>query len=97
MVDVSGISRDQLLQCLWNNAVVAGFYELDDALPPKFLDLQTTKAKALANKGYVNYASGRTIKAEIYGEHTMIDATLYDSHNGRGKFQECVNVVRAGR
>jgi len=88
LVDVSGVDRDQLLQCLWDNSKPAAFYTAQGLKGPSRLDLQGEKNRAL--DGYIDYASGRLIKAPIYQESNLIDPMMYDRDNGNGRFQECV-------
>jgi hypothetical protein len=91
MVDVTGIDRDQLLVALWQNAKPAALF-VALGMNPRF---NLAQAKRAARGTYVEYACGRCIEADVFGDSTTIDPQRYDINFGRGAFQRVVDALRA--
>jgi hypothetical protein len=92
MVDVTGIDRKELLQALWENAKPAGFFTMA-SVPSHIFDIQSAM-KAIRFETFVDYACGRSIKAEIFTEENRIDPNWYDLDYGKGAFQKVVDTLR---
>tara|TARA_B100000424_G_C22564604_1_gene319215 strand:+ start:113 stop:397 length:285 start_codon:yes stop_codon:yes gene_type:complete len=91
LVDISGLDKDVLLQKLWENSKVAGFFAMHNVPAPEW-DLEAAKAE-LREDGYADYIKGRVMKVNIY-KSDKVDPWLYDRDNGADEFQEVVNEMR---
>jgi hypothetical protein len=108
-VDVSGLERTALLHALWLNAKTCNAYIcqvlLDDTIPDthefpleRIMEvLRNPRGPckfASGNYPYVDYVVGRAIKANVFSESPLIDATHYDEYWGAGAFRRVVEALR---
>lgn len=91
-VDVTGIDRKELLRALWENSKPAAFLVMNNMVAP--FDMDEAVRSARPGTGYVDYACGRLIKAEIFTEDNEIDPRGYDRDYGEGAFQRVVNSLK---
>ena len=90
-VNISGLDKDVLLQKLWENSKVAGFFTMHNVPSPEW-ELEAAKVE-LREDGYADYIQGRLMKVNIY-KSDEVNPSGYDRDNGAGKFQEVVNEMR---
>jgi hypothetical protein len=87
-LDISGLSKTQLLKLLWQNQVVAGFFR---GSPGPAYDENAAKE---AVTRYIDYFSGRAIKTDLSGD--SVDPWMYDRDAGQGTFARIVADLRRG-
>ena len=90
-VDISGLDKDVLLQKLWENSKVAGFFAMHSVGAPEW-DLEAAKAE-LHQDGYADYIQGRVMKVNIY-KSDEVDPWGYNRDNGAGEFQKVVDEMK---
>jgi hypothetical protein len=92
MIYIGDLSSTELLKKLWENAKTVKFYSIVKMPPQKF---NSKEALASVNlEGYVDYTCSRAIKSKIFNVE-YVDPNSYDSINGAGIFQKCVDELRA--
>lgn len=92
MVDISGLDRMELLKALWENSKPAMYFAATKQQPPSF-DGEAARRCAGRN-GFVDYASGRSIKVNVFGKDTVVSPDGYDQNNGEGSFRRVVDALR---
>ena len=88
LVDISGLSKPELLFFLWENAPTAAFFKLSGREPPAF-----SKSDACtAVLAYIDYFYGRCIKCDL--SRGVVDPFAYDRDAGPGTFAAIVALMR---
>lgn len=77
-INISGLSKVDLLLALWKNQTPAAFYKMSGIEPPNF---NYEKAKE-AIKHYIDYYEGRAIKMDLSGD--VINSRLYERDIPKG-------------
>lgn len=91
MINIKDIDREELLYQLWLKQGPAPYFSMMGRQPPPY---DRAAAKASADRhGYVDYACGRCIKTNIFGEDE-VDPSLYDRDAGAGTFKRVVDELR---
>jgi hypothetical protein len=91
MIYIGDLNSTELLKKLWDHAKIVKFYSIVKIPPQKF---NIIEAVASVNpEGYVDYACSRAIKSKIFNVE-YVDPNSYDSINGAGIFQKCVDDLR---
>ena len=88
LIDISHLSKDELLLALANVGKSAGYFGgSPPPLPTEILDKKILEE-------YIDYYMGRVIKANLSGD--TVDPWGYDRDNGQGAFQRVVNSLQGG-
>ena len=94
-IDVKDINRIVLLEALWKNSKES-YYHAQMGMKLKFDSkgaIELERKGGEDGRGYVDYFSGRVIKARIFGKESLIDPYLYDRDNGDGAFKRVVSSI----
>ena len=84
-MDVSGVDRNKLIECLWRKSRPAAFFEMNGIQPPTW-----TRSCLNEKRGEsYDYVCGRALKVTFEKNH--VDHSDYDKYNGEGTFQSCVD------
>lgn len=87
-VNISGLSKVDLLERLWNRMKPAAFFAFNLSLAPSFNKDEAKKDV----KGYIDYFCGRCIKSDLSGD--TANTSLYNRDAGNGAFEEIVKKMQ---
>ena len=89
MIDISKVSKAQVLATLYNSSKPQGFGLLH--YTPEDMSVET--AQSLLDDGcvYFDYVQGRVMKIDLKG--TTLDPRLYDRDNGEGAAQAALDKI----
>jgi hypothetical protein len=88
MIDISGLSKTDVLMALYNAATPrgAGFLQYDPA------PLTKDEAESLMDRPYFDYVKGRVLKVDL--DRDSFDPRLYNRDNGDGTAERAIAVLR---
>ena len=92
-VDITGLSKGQVLAALFNASAPQGMGVLQAANGPQVMDIQTAEE---ITRQYLefDYLFGRPLKVDLSGQ--SFDPMLFDRDNGgNGTAQKIINQLRA--
>lgn len=90
-IDITGLSKAELLAGLYNNARAQGM----GFLHYEAKNMTTDEASALLAEGHrFDYLKGRVMKVSLRPDAVTLEAALYDRDNGQGAAQRVVNNLR---
>lgn len=87
-VDISNINKQHLLWQLLRRAESPRF---SNGNIPSISASDVFREAETKNWNF-DHLQGRVLRCDISGD--TVDVREYDSHNGKGAFQECVDIVR---
>ena len=87
-VNISGLSKVELLERLWTRMKPAAFFTLYPSLVPSFHKDEAKKAV----EGYIDYFCGRCIKSDLSGD--TVNTSFYNRDAGDGVFEKVVEGMR---
>lgn len=88
MLSIKGVDKVELLYRLWCEMNPARFYTANQIPAPEFD--HTTSQRAVTS--YIDYYSGRAIKANLSGD--SVDPRLYDRDASPGAFARILKTIK---
>ena len=89
MIDISELSKAQVLAALYNNSQPLGLGFLHYEAEPM---TETQAAELLKQSTYFDYLKGRVMKVDLSKDH--FDPWLYDRDNGQGAAARVIESLK---
>jgi hypothetical protein len=88
-INIKNLNKVELLEKLWENQIIAGFFTFNAVAAPQFDKKQAENAVT----DHIDYFCGRAIKTDISKDEVV--TYLYDRDAGQGKFESIVRAMRS--